>query len=92
MTIVAVLENVKFAEQYTMLIDYKDSDTSTGTTLSFTMPDQFKGTHKVCFIASAEGFADSNSSVTEDYLFGIGIDSVNGDTLITADEKTIVII
>ena len=92
MTIVAVLENVKFAEQYTMLIDYKDSDTSTGTTLSFTMPDQFKGTHKVCFIASAEGFADSNNSVTEDYLFGIGIDSANGDTLITADEKTIVII
>ena len=92
MTIVAVLENVQFAEQYTMLIDYKDADTSTGTTLTFTMPDQFKGTHKVCFTASAEGFADSNSSVVEDYLFGIGINSVNGDILTTADNKTIVTI
>lgn len=92
MTVTVVLSGVQFAEQYRLYIDYKLSTTSTGTTLSFTLPDEFVGEHIVNVTATAEGFAESSYSDNTTLTFARGIDTVTGDTLITANGKTITIL
>lgn len=92
MTITAVVEEVKYADTYTMLIDYKVSATSTGNTLTFTLPSGYEGTHIVFFTASAKGYADSDFSPTEEFSFGAGIATISEDTITTADGNTIITI
>ena len=92
MTVTVVLGEVQFAEQYRLYIDYKLSATSTGTTLSFTLPDEFAGEHIINVTAAADGFAESSYSDNVTLTFARGIDTVAGDTLITANNKTITIL
>lgn len=92
MTVTVVLSEVQFAEQYRLYIDYKLSATSTGTTLLFTLPDEFAGEHIVNITASADGFAESSYSDNATLTFARGIDTVTGDTLVTANGKTITIL
>lgn len=92
MTVTVILGEVQFAEQYRLYIDYKLSATSTGTTLSFTLPDEFKGEHIINVTATADGFAESTYSDNVTLTFARGIDTVAGDTLITANNKTITIL
>ena len=92
MTVTVVLSEVQFAEQYHLYIDYKISATSTGTTLSFTLPDEFAGEHIVNITASADGFAESSYSDNTTLTFARGIDTATGGTLITANGKTITIL
>ena len=92
MTVTVVLSEVQFAEQYHLYIDYKISATSTGTTLSFTLPDEFAGEHIVNVTASADGFAESSYSDNTTLTFARGIDTATGGTLITANGKTITIL
>ena len=92
MTVTVILGEVQFAEQYRLYIDYKLSATSTGTTLSFTLPDEFVGGHIVSVTATANGFAESSYSDNVTLTFARGIDTVAGDTLITANNKTITIL
>ena len=92
MTVTVILGEVQFAEQYRLYIDYKQSATSTGTTLSFTLPDEFAGEHIVSVTATANGFAESSYSDNVTLTFARGIDTVAGDTLITANNKTITIL
>lgn len=92
MTVTVVLSEVQFAEQYRLYIDYKLSATSTGTTLSFTLPDEFVGEHIVSVTATANGFAESSYSDNVTLTFARGIDTVAGDTLVTANDKTITIL
>ena len=92
MTVTVVLGEVQFAEQYRLYIDYKLSATSTGTTLSFTLPDEFVGEHIVSVTATANGFAESSYSDNVTLTFARGIDTVAGDTLVTANDKIITIL
>ena len=92
MTVTVILGEVQFAEQYRLYIDYKLSATSTGTTLSFTLPDEFVGGHIVSVTATANGFAESSYSDNVTLTFARGIDTVAGDTLVTANDKTITIL
>ena len=92
MTVTVILGEVQFAEQYRLYIDYKLSATSTGTTLSFTLPDEFVGGHIVSVTATAKGFAESSYSDNVTLTFARGIDTVAGDTLVTANDKTITIL
>ena len=92
MTVTVILGEVQFAEQYRLYIDYKLSATSTGTTLSFTLPDEFVGEHIVSVTATANGFAESSYSDNVTLTFARGIDTVAGDTLVTANDKTITIL
>ena len=92
MTVTVILGEVQFAEQYRLYIDYKQSATSTGTTLSFTLPDEFAGEHIVSVTATANGFAESSYSDNVILTFARGIDTVAGDTLVTANDKTITIL
>ena len=92
MTVTVVLGEVQFAEQYRLYIDYKLSATSTGTTLSFTLPDEFTGEHIINVTATADGFAESTYSDNVTLTFARGIDTVAGDTLIAANNKTITIL
>ena len=92
MTVTVILGEVQFAEQYRLYIDYKQSATSTGTTLSFTLPDEFAGEHIVSITATANGFAESSYSDNTTLTFARGIDTVAGDTLIAANNKTITIL
>ena len=92
MTVTVILGEVQFAEQYRLYIDYKQSATSTGTTLSFTLPDEFAGEHIVSVTATANGFAESSYSDNTTLTFARGIDTVAGDTLVTANDKTITIL
>ena len=92
MTVTVILGEVQFAEQYRLYIDYKLSATSTGTTLSFTLPDEFAGEHIVSVTATANGFAESSYSDNVTLTFARGIDTVAGDTLVTANDKTITIL
>ena len=92
MTVTVVLGEVQFAEQYRLYIDYKLSATSTGTTLSFTLPDEFVGEHIINVTATADGFAESTYSDNVTLTFARGIDTVAGDTLIAANNKTITIL
>ena len=92
MTVTVVLGEVQFAEQYRLYIDYKLSATSTGTTLSFTLPDEFVGGHIVSVTATANGFAESSYSDNVTLTFARGIDTVAGDTLVTANDKIITIL
>ena len=92
MTVTVILGEVQFAEQYRLYIDYKQSATSTGTTLSFTLPDEFAGEHIVSVTATANGFAESSYSDNTTLTFARGIDTVAGDTLIAANNKTITIL
>lgn len=92
MTVTVILGEVQFAEQYRLYIDYKLSATSTGTTLSFTLPDEFTGEHIINVTATADGFAESTYSDNVTLTFARGIDTVAGDTLIAANNKTITIL
>ena len=92
MTVTVILGEVQFAEQYRLYIDYKLSATSTGTTLSFTLPDEFVGEHIVSVTATANGFAESSYSDNVTLTFARGIDTVAGDTLVTANDKIITIL
>ena len=92
MTVTVILGEVQFAEQYCLYIDYKLSATSTGTTLSFTLPDEFTGEHIINVTATADGFAESSYSDNVSLTFARGIDTVAGDTLIAANNKTITIL
>ena len=92
MTVTVILGEVQFAEQYRLYIDYKLSATSTGTTLSFTLPDEFAGEHIINVTATADGFAESTYSDNVTLTFARGIDTVAGDTLIAANNKTITIL
>ena len=92
MTVTVILGEVQFAEQYRLYIDYKQSATSTGTTLSFTLPDEFTGEHIINVTATADGFAESTYSDNVTLTFARGIDTVAGDTLIAANNKTITIL
>lgn len=92
MTVTVILGEVQFAEQYRLYIDYKLSATSTGTTLSFTLPDEFTGEHIINVTATADGFAESSYSDNVILTFARGIDTVAGDTLIAANDKTITIL
>lgn len=92
MTVTVVLSEVQFAEQYRLYIDYKLSATSTGTTLSFTLPDEFAGEHIVNVTATAKGFAESSYSDNTTLTFARGIDTAMGDTLVTANGRTITIL
>ena len=94
MTVTVILGEVQFAEQYRLYIDYKLSATSTGTTLSFTLPDEFAGEHIVSVTATANGFAESSYSDNATLTFerARGIDTITGDTIITADGMTLTIL
>lgn len=92
MTVTVALSEVQFAEQYRLYIDYKLSATSTGTILSFTLPDEFVGEHIVNVTASADGFAESSYSDNTTLAFARGIDTAMGDTLVTANGRTITIL
>ena len=63
MSITVSVEHVNFAEKYTLYIDYTPVTTSTGTTLTYTLPEKFEGTHQVFVTASAENFAESKGDV-----------------------------
>ena len=63
MNITVSVNSVPFAEKYTLYIDYSPVVTSTGITLTYTLPDKFEGTHQVFVTASAENFAESKGDV-----------------------------
>ena len=94
MKIVVNVSEVKYAEHYNLYIDYKLADTSTGTTLSFELPDKYAGDRIITVAASAEGFSSPFRDETDKLIvnFGNGIETVDGNVLTTADDKTITIL
>ena len=56
MTVTVTVNAVPFAEKYGLLIDYKQVAVFTGTTLSYTLPDEYEGSHLVAVRAYADGF------------------------------------
>ena len=93
MTVSVTVTSVRFAQKYTLLIDYKPVAVSTGTTLSYTLPDEYEGEHVVSVRASADNFrpsGDENARTAEftahDTLVtesGDHIVTENGDRIIT---------
>lgn len=61
MTITVTSSEISYAQRYNLYIDGKLSTSSTGTTLTFTLPEAFEGTHEVYVSASADGFRSSFS-------------------------------
>lgn len=92
MSITVSVNSVPFAEKYTLYIDYSPVTTSTGTTLTYTLPDKFEGTHQVFVSASAENFMDSGSDVkTIDFSASTRIVTNNGNYIITNSGDRLVI-
>lgn len=91
MVVTITVGEVKYAEQYNLYIDRKLSATSTGTTLSFELPSKYVGEHYINVEAYANDFAP-NETETIVLSFARGIDTANGDTLVTANAKTITIL
>lgn len=91
MIVTVTVSEVKYAEQYNLYIDRKLSATSTGTTLSFELPSKYVGEHYINVEAYANDFAP-NETETIVLSFARGIDTANGDTLVTANAKTITIL
>ena len=91
MVVTVTVSEVKYAEQYNLYIDRKLSATSTGTTLSFELPAKYAGEHYINVEAYANEFAP-NETETIVLNFARGIDTADGDTLVTANAKTITIL
>ena len=91
MVVTVTVGEVKYAEQYNLYIDRKLSATSTGTTLSFELPAKYAGEHYINVEAYANEFAP-NETETIILSFARGIDTADGDTLVTANAKTITIL
>ena len=91
MVVTVTVGDVKYAEQYNLYIDRKLSATSTGTTLSFELPAKYAGEHYINVEAYANEFAP-NETETIILSFARGIDTADGDTLVTANAKTITIL
>lgn len=91
MVVTVTVSEVKYAEQYNLYIDRKLSATSTGTTLSFELPSKYAGEHYINVEAYANDFAP-NETETIVLSFARGIDAANGDTLVTANGRTITIL
>ena len=91
MVVTVTVGDVKYAEQYNLYIDRKLSATSTGTTLSFELPAKYVGEHYINVEAYANEFAP-NETETIVLNFARGIDTADGDTLVTANAKTITIL
>jgi len=94
MVVTVSVDEVPYAEQYNLYIDYKLSATNTGTTLSFTLPDNFEGEHTVTVTASAESFRESDYSdkLTLNFEAGIFIVTNNGEYITTNSGENIEII
>lgn len=84
---------VRFAESYSLYIDGKLSATSTGTTLTFELPEEYSGEHDVFIAATAEGFRSSFSEhLTLEFSSGTFLITSNGDFIITSGGDNIEII
>lgn len=90
MTVTVTSSVVPYAQTYNLYIDGKLSATSTGTTITFELPEQYEGEHTVFISASAEGFRSSESeSVTLEFVSGIFLTTSNGDYILTSNDENI---
>lgn len=92
MSITVSVEKVNFAEKYILYIDYSPVATSTGTTLTYTLPEKFEGTHMIFVTASAENFMESKGDIkTIDFSISTRIITNNGNCIITNSGDRLVI-
>ena len=84
MTVSVVVTSVRFAQKYTLLIDYKPVAVSTGTALSYTLPEEYEGEHVISVRASADNFRPAGDENARTVEFSAA------DTLVTENREHII--
>ena len=94
MTVTATIAPVMFAEKYGLLIDYKQVALFTGTTLSYTLPDEYEGQHLVAVRAYADGFQPNGDQnyITVTFSAYDTLTTESGDKILTESGDKIKII
>lgn len=90
MTITVLSSKIDDAEKYNLYIDGKLSASSTGTTISFQMPDKFVGKHEVSVVVTAENYRSSESEImTIELNTGTFIVTANNEVIVTSNNDNI---
>ena len=93
MTVSVTVTSVRFAQKYTLLIDYKPVAVSTGTALSYTLPDEYEGEHIVSVRASADNFrpAGDENARTAEFSANETLVTENGEHIVTENGGRIIL-
>ncbi len=91
MTVTVTFSAVDFAQSYGLLIDRKVVVKGTGTTLSYTLPDEYEGTHYIEVQAYAEGYRNGaySDTITAEFVSGDYLITEDGDFIVTENDETI---
>ena len=91
MTLVVTVTPVTNATKYQLMLDGKIVATTTGTTLVYTLDDEFEGIHTFYVRACADGWRDGKSaSYTIEFIADTLVVTNMGDEIITNNDENII--
>ena len=91
MTVTVTFSVVDFAQSYGLLIDRKVVVKGTGTTLSYTLPDEYEGTHYIEVQAYAENYRNGaySDTITAEFTAGNFLITEDNDFIVTENDEKI---